>query len=499
MSVFQKTKIVATMGPAITQKLFTVKDFNDPKNSELAKLAHSKMEEAIKAGVNVARFNFSHGTQEEHLIRINLVRDTSKKLDMPVHTLLDTKGPEIRVDSTPGDEPITFSNGDNILIRCKDKVSKSDGAKSFSVTDSTGTYNMAKDVVKGKMILVDDGKLILEVLSKNDSDGIINVVAKNTHTIKKSKRINLPGTEYSMPFFSQKDRDDVLFALKNNMDYIALSFSNTKADIMEVRNFIEANKSVNPNHNIKLIAKVETGVAIENLKDLVEASDGIMVARGDLGIEIPYDEVPYWEKAMIRECRAANKPVIVATQMLDSLERTPLPTRAEVTDVFFAVENSTDATMLSGETAQGLYPIEAIKVMGKIIKKAEQTFNYNKAIKTFAKSKISKDPVSREVTDLADSLMKKYVEEIPSVDSPTAHIFVFTNDIKKIRALSSIRLHKRIIAVTDSAKVSSEFGLYYGVNVVKLDALPKTKSDRESFVQKYSKKLPNGTECSIFE
>jgi pyruvate kinase len=283
------------------------------------------MEGIIKAGVNVIRFNFSHGTTEEQAVRAQMARAASEKLNTPISLLLDTKGPEIRVGKINNKEcPIT--KGAIVVIEALKKIEGT--SERFSVTDSTGKYNMANDLKVGSLVLVDDGKLFLKVTGLDKAAGKITCVAENAHVLKENKRINLPGAKYSMPFLSAKDQTDVKYACAQKFDYIAASFVNNAQNIRDIKKITKAAKS-----DIKIIAKIESTEAIKNLDAIIKESDGIMVARGDLGIEIPYYEVPYYETYMIKQCRKFGKPCIVATQMLDSMERNLLATRAEVTDV----------------------------------------------------------------------------------------------------------------------------------------------------------------------
>jgi pyruvate kinase len=347
--------------------------FNDPKNVELVSLAYQRMEEIIRAGVNTVRLNFSHGSYEEHQIRINIVREVAKKVSRNISIMLDTKGPEIRLGHII-DGPQPVKKDSEVVIYTKKQID-GDGTK-FFVTDSTGTYNMAKDVKKDGLILVDDGKLQLKIININVEEGIITTKALNNHTVNDKKRINLPNTEYSMPFMSEKDKQDLLFGIKNKVDYIAASFVNSKENVMEMRKFLDDNGG----SQIQIVSKIESTHAIRNIDEILDTTNGVMVARGDLGLEIPFYDVPYWEKYIIRKSRLIGKPVIVATQMLDSLERNIQPTRAEVTDVYFAVDRGADATMLSGESAQGQFPVQAVYTMRQINKKSELLFDYHRAI-----------------------------------------------------------------------------------------------------------------------
>jgi pyruvate kinase len=249
-------------------------------------LAYQRMEGIIKAGVTCVRLNFSHGSYEEQQIRINIARDVAKKLNRNISVMLDTKGPEIRVGQIK-EGPLPITKDTVVTIYTKEQI-VGDSTK-FFVTDSTGTYNMAKDVKVGGTILVDDGKLQLKITEVDVDKGFIKTIALNNHSINDKKRINLPNTEYSMPFMSQKDRDDILFGIKNNVDYIAASFVNSKENVKEIRDFLDANGG----SQIQIVSKIESTHAIRNIDEILEATNGVMVARGDLALEIPFYDVPY--------------------------------------------------------------------------------------------------------------------------------------------------------------------------------------------------------------
>lgn len=283
---YKRTKIVSTLGPSITQKLFTFEAFNDPKNAALRLQAYKNVEDIIQSGVTCVRLNFSHGDYEEQLIRIQIVREVAKKLNRNIAIMLDTKGPEIRVNQLTT-EKVEIKAGSIVKIHTIDNITGT--SEAFSVSDSTGKYNMANDVKTGSIILVDDGKLELIVTNVDVTKGIISAKASNTHSISSKKRINLPGSSYSLPFLSEKDKKDIIFACENNLDYIAASFTNSAANVKSIRQILIDNKKP----NIQIISKIETGNGIANLDEIIEASDGIMVARGDLALEIPYYEVPY--------------------------------------------------------------------------------------------------------------------------------------------------------------------------------------------------------------
>lgn len=467
MNHLKRTKIIATCGPSLTQKLWTFNDFNDPKNKDLKKKAYENIENIIRNGVTTIRLNFSHGSQEEQLIRIKVCREVAEKLQMPISIMLDTQGPEIRVGSIV-DEGCKIESNDLVEIYTSKKIVGS--KKRFYASDSTGTYNMINDLKIGSVILVDDGKLHLIVKKMDKKNNIITCLAQNTHTITSRKRINLPNANYSIPFLSKKDEADILFGMENKVDYLALSFVNSSNDVKQVRKIL---KKHNASH-IKIISKIESTYAIKNLDSIIDASDGIMVARGDLSLEIPFYEVPHWERYMIKSCRFKNKRVIVATQMLDSLEKNIQPTRAEVTDVYFAVDRGTDATMLSGETANGLYPLVAVDVMKLINKQSEILFDYERSINYYyPNSKISKTSFGKVVNQVA----KKVCPKRMVVNGSFGYNFIvhFTNNIDEIYALSNIRSAAGVIIVTDQDKIYTGHGIDYGIFTYKVNDLNEAK------------------------
>ncbi len=468
VSYYKRTKIIATLGPAITQKLWDLDMLNNPKNAASKKLAYQRMEEIIKSGVNCVRLNFSHGTHEEQIMRITIAREVAKKLKRNISIMLDTKGPEIRVGKIENDVQ-TIEMGAKVVIHTTTPIVGNN--KEFYVIDSTGKYNMANDVKVGGLILVNDGKFQLRVDKVNASSGLIYCTALNKADISEKRRINLPNATYSMPFMSEKDRADVQFACDHNLDYIAASFANSKENVEEIRKILKKNK----NKHIQIISKIETTHAINNIDEIIEASDGIMVARGDLGLEIPYYDVPYWEKYMIRKCRYIGKPVIVATQMLDSLERNIQPTRAEVTDVFFAVERGTDSTMLSGESAQGLFPVRAVSTMAEIDVKSELLFDYNRAL-TFYFPKAKLPAKAKAVAKKIATKLLPYGSDVaPSF--PYEFVTLFTNDVNTIKAVSNIRPAATIVVITDKKELLTAFGINYAIQTYFVNNLTKAKKD----------------------
>lgn len=342
----RKTKIICTIGPA----------------SE----SEEKLRELMLAGMNVARFNFSHGTHEEQKKKLTSVLKVSNELGLPVATLLDTKGPEIRLRD--------FENGRAELC----------AGQTFALTTeevmgtkerATITYkNLKNDVKPGMTILIDDGKIEMVIEKMTDTDIICRVI--NGGAVSNHKGINVPGAVLSMPYISDVDYEDIKFCAQMGYDFLAASFARTKEDILQVRKILDENNS-----KAKIIAKIENMQGIENLDEILEVSDGIMVARGDMGVEIPLEEVPVIQKDMIKKVVAKGKHVITATQMLESMISNPRPTRAETADVANAIYDGTTAIMLSGESAAGKYPVEAVMTMARIAERAERDIDYGGRMK----------------------------------------------------------------------------------------------------------------------
>lgn len=338
----RKTKIICTIGPV-------------SENAEMLK-------ELLLAGMNVARFNFSHGDYEEHRAKFERAVRIAKELNLPLATMMDTKGPEIRLRDFEGDK-VYLESGQEFILTTEEIMGTS---KRASITYK----NLKNDVQVGKTLLIDDG--LIELLIKEITETEIICTVINGGYVSNHKGINVPGAILSMPYISDIDKQDILFGVKMGYDYLAASFARNKDDIEEVRKLIADNGG-----RMKIIAKVENMQGIDNLDEILEASDGIMVARGDMGVEIPMEEVPIIQKMMIKKALKKGKVVITATQMLDSMIKNPRPTRAETTDVANAIYDGTSAIMLSGESAAGSYPIEAVKTMSRIAQRAEQDINYD--------------------------------------------------------------------------------------------------------------------------
>ena len=416
----KKTKIVCTLGPV-------------SENEET-------LRELIKNGLNVCRLNFSHGSHEEHKGRMDLVKKLREELNMPTAILLDTKGPEIRTGKFDAPE-VLLEEGQTFTITMKDVM----GNKEMCTVSYKG---LANDVKTGDTILIDDGLVGLTVKEVNGDDIVCEV--QNSGIVKNHKGVNVPGVKVNLPAITEKDRSDIEFGIEQGIDFIAASFVRKVSDVLAIREILEENNAT----HIKIISKIENQEGVDNLDEIIEVSDGIMVARGDLGVEIPTEEIPVVQKLMIKKCNEAGKPVITATQMLDSMIRNPRPTRAEVTDVANAIYDGTDAIMLSGETAAGKYPVEAVKTMATIAKRAEETMR-NRGNK-INKSKNVTDAISYATLCyetayykyyhtkefIACSLTNIYINKNPSMkenldsyikECRTSNIVFLPLDIKKSR------------------------------------------------------------------
>ena len=338
----RKTKIICTMGPAVD-------------NEEMLRAL-------MLTGMDAARFNFSHGTHESHLATLNKVRRIRDELGAAVATILDTKGPEIRI-KTFENGPVTLREGDKFTLTTRD-VPGDAGIVSVTYAD------LHKELESGCRVLIDDGLIELTVDGIQGQD--IACTVRSGGTLSNNKSINIPGVSIHLPSLTEKDRDDLRFAAEQDFDFVAASFVRKASDVEDVRACLKSYGG----DNIRIISKIENREGVDNLDEIIDASDGIMVARGDLGVEIPAYEVPILQKRMIKETSMAGKPVITATQMLDSMIRNPRPTRAEVSDVANAVFDGTSCVMLSGETASGKHPVEAVQTMVDTINAAEQATDY---------------------------------------------------------------------------------------------------------------------------
>lgn len=426
----RRTKIVATIGPST----------NNPE----------MIESLIKNGMNVARLNFSHGTHEDHKKVIEMIRDAAKKLNYSVPILQDLQGPKIRVGKMK-DGAQVLHDGD--IVRLTPEKVEGD-AKLIPIDYD----NLVEDAEIGDAILMDDGLLELKVSDKKDDVLLATVV--NGGLLKSRKGVNLPNVKISISSITEKDYDDLEFGLSQGVDFVALSFVRSSGDVQELISRVRARGS-----NAGLIAKIEKPEALDDIDDIIEEADGIMVARGDLGIEIPSDRVPLVQKRLISKCRKAGKPVITATQMLDSMINNPRPTRAESSDVANAVLDGTDAVMLSGETAAGKYPIEAVKAMGKICTEVESS------AKNIYHSLKFKKPEWKE-KQIVESLSYTCVRMAAEVEAKA--IATVTHSGNTARRIAKYRPRVPVFAFTESQDVRRQLNLIWGVTAVRLDELLET-------------------------
>ncbi|MET3682627.1 pyruvate kinase [Alkalibacillus flavidus] len=427
----KKTKIVSTIGPA-SESVETLKQL-------------------INAGMNVARLNFSHGDYDEHRARIENIREAANECGATVGILLDTKGPEIRTGTFKEDE-VELVKGSTVYIAMDDVEGT---AERFSV-NYPGLIN---DVEPGGKILLDDGLIGLDIMSIDHENNEIETKVMNTGMIKDKKGVNVPNVSVNLPGITEKDANDIIFGIEQDIDFIAASFVRRPSDVLEIRELLEEHQA----EHIKIIPKIENREGVDNIEQIINVSDGIMVARGDLGVEIPAEEVPLVQKNLIEQCNVVGKPVITATQMLDSMQRNPRPTRAEASDVANAIFDGTDAIMLSGETAAGDYPVEAVETMYNIA-----TYSENSADKIIAMGAYVErldttitDAISHSVANLAEDL------KVEAIVTPT-------ESGNTARNVSKYRPKANIVAVTSKEHVSRQLSLVWGVHALHGQAVDST-------------------------
>ena len=439
----RKTKIICTLGPA------------SEREDVLRKL--------MIEGMDVARFNFSHGTHEEQLEKLNRVKRLREELNLPVAALLDTKGPEIRLK--------TFENGKAEL--------KSGGKFTLTTREVVGnseivsiTYkDLPKDVKAGGRILLDDGLIELSIDEVEDTE--IHCTVVNAGVISNQKGVNVPDTVLSMPFISQRDYEDICFGIENGFDFIAASFTRTAEDILEIRKILEEKNC----QTINIIAKIENMQGVQNINEIIRVSDGIMVARGDMGVEIPMEEVPVLQKKIIRKVYQAGKQVITATQMLDSMMKNPRPTRAEAPDVANAIYDGTSAIMLSGETAAGAYPVEAVQTMVKIAERTEIDINYRRRFSELG---------TEAITDVTNAI--SHATCTTGMDLNAAAIITVSKSGRTARMISKFRPTCPIIACTMSPTVWRQLNLSWGVQPLIIEEKGTTDDLFETAVEEAQKK-----------
>lgn len=426
----QKTKMVFTIGPA------------------------SQTEEVvsglIEAGMNASRHNFSHGTHEENLEKIMLVKRLRERYDRPIAIILDTKGPEIRTGKFEGGQ-IHVQEGESFVLDCSGQ----------GLGDSSGcpvNYGgLFKDVKSGDTILVDDGLIGLEVESVQDKT--IRTKVRNGGVISNNKSINVPGVPVNLPSLTEQDKEDLRFGCRHGVDIVAASFIRSAEDTLAIRRELEACGG----GDIRVYSKIENRQGVENIDEIIKVSDGIMVARGDMGVEIPIEEVPQAQKMIIQKCNRAGIPVITATQMLDSMMRNPRPTRAEVSDVANAIYDGTDAIMLSGESASGKYPVEAARTMARIAQAAEGQLNWE-AVQA-AKS-------GTAVWDVPNAI--SWAACITASELQAKAIIASTQSGHTARRISKFRPSCDIIAVTPNQRVARTLALHWGVLPLTMEPISTT-------------------------
>jgi len=416
----KKTKIICTMGP------------NTNDRELIKKLAI--------AGMDIARFNFSHGDHEEQGERLKLVDSVRSELNMPIATLLDTKGPEIRTGIMKDNKKVILTEGQKYTLTIRDV----EGDENINHITYDG---LPKDISEGNMILIDDGLIELKV-TKIIDDTDIECVVENGGELSSRKGVNVPNVSIRLPGITEKDKEDIIFGIEQGFDFIAASFVRNAACIQEIKEILWSHDA-----DIPVIAKIENAEGIRNIDEIIRVADGIMVARGDMGVEVPSEEVPRIQKDIIRKCNEAYKPVITATQMLDSMIRNPRPTRAEVTDVANAIYDGTDVVMLSGETANGKYPLEALKMMVKIAESTEKDCLSRHSSQVHAKKSIS-SAVANATVQTADILNAKAIV-CPTISGFTA------------RLASKLKPEALIIGCSPYENVLRKMQIYWGVKPLK--------------------------------
>lgn len=425
----RKTKIICTIGPA-------------SQNEEtLTKLC--------QAGMNVARLNFSHGDHEEQQNKINLIKKVRENLNLPIAIMLDTKGPEYRIKTFENGK-ITLQDGDTFTFTTEDIVGNQERV---AVTYS----RLIQDLNVGDKILVNNGLVICQVEQLQGKDAICKVLAGGVLSDKKS--MNFPNKVMQHEFLSEADKKDLLFGIQNDVDFVAASFVSTKQDVVDLRNFLNENGGA----DIDIIAKIENRAGVDNIEEICEIADGIMIARGDLGVEIPFMEVPSIQKYLINKCRMLGTRVITATEMLESMIQNPRPTRAELSDVANAVYDGTSAIMLSGETANGKYPVEAVKYMAEIAQYTEDNINYKRRfINTEFQISSTLDAISHSVGTMAFDIDAKAIV-VSSISGKTA------------RMVSRFRCPVPILGITTDEKVWRKLNMSWGVTPLMCEEFNSTE------------------------
>ena len=429
MKNFRKTKIIGTIGPA------------SESEEMLTKL--------MKAGLNVCRINFSHGGYEDNAVKIQTIKNVREKLGLPIALALDTKGPEIRTGKLEsGDEKVVIHEGQEFTF-VKDDIIGNEKKTTITYKD------LYKDVKPGTIILVDDGALEFEVKEVVGTD--IVTVAKNTAKLGSRKTMNIRGVKVNLPALAPKDVEDITNGVKAGFNYIFASFVRRADDVKQIRQLLNDNGG----QEIEIISKIESQEGIDNMDEIIELSDGIMVARGDMGVEIPLENVPIVQKQLIKKCNEAGKPVIVATQMLESMQSNPRPTRAETSDVANAIYDLTSCIMLSGECAMGKYPVECVEVMNKIALAIESDLNYTKRFDcTRFDHDIVEDPRHQAAYNAVETILNSNADAVAC----------YTRSGRSAEYLSSMRTEVPVLIITDNEKTYNKMSLIQGVETVLVDS-----------------------------
>ena len=420
----RKTKIICTIGPACDNE--------------------ETLTGLCRAGMNVARLNFSHGTQEEHLRRINLIKKVREQLNLPIAIMLDTKGPEYRI-GTFRDGPVTLPDGGTFTLTTEDVIGD-------ETRVSVSYRKLTEELAEGDTVLINNGLVILKVLRTEGSDILCRVEAGGVLSDRKS--MNFPGKVLRQDFLSEQDRKDILFGVENDIDFVAASFVSTREDVQSIRDLLDENGG----KDVDIIAKIENRSGVEHIEDICAVADGIMVARGDLGVEIPFMEVPALQKYLISKCRMLGKRVITATEMLESMIQNPRPTRAEISDVANAVYDGSSAIMLSGETAAGKYPVQAVETMAKTAAFTEQGIDYAERFRTMKfRIRSNLDAISHATCSMAVDVGAKAIV-VNSISGQTS------------RMVSRFRCPVNIIGTTTSPKAWRKLNMSWGVTPVLTEA-----------------------------
>ena len=436
----RKTKIICTLGPST----------DDPKI----------LEAMMDSGMDVARFNFSHGTHAEHKVRLELLKKLRKEKNLPVAALLDTKGPEIRL-KTFAEGKVTLETGQKFTLTAREVT----GTKDIC---SVSYKNLAQDVHPGSQIMLDDGLISMKVLERTETD--ITCLVQNGGPIKDRKGVNVPGVHLSMPYMSAQDREDLLFGIQEGFDFVAASFCRSAQDVMEIRRLLDENHS-----DMRIIAKLENQEGVNNVDEILAVADGVMIARGDMGVEIDFTEIPVIQKDIIAYTLGYGKHVITATQMLDSMITNPRPTRAEITDVANAIYDGTSAIMLSGETAAGRYPVEAVQTMDAIARKTESHIDDAKLLGLRCRNRMN---ITAATAHAACTTAK---------DIGADAILTVSQAGITAQMVSSFRPETTVVALLLEEQVQRQMALYWGVEPITMPCAENTDELVELAVQSAEK------------